>query len=96
MSLQLPVQAIDFLMYDITTYSYLEQFPFNPALTLFILVGLFIAFNALYFIPTIVAFHRGHRNRWVIFAINFLLGYTGIVWILLLIWALDKFDDPLP
>jgi Na+/proline symporter len=63
-------------------------------LTIFLLVGLFIIFNAIYFVPTIFVFNRSHRNRWVIFAINFIFGFTGIVWILLLIWALDKFDVP--
>lgn len=41
----------------------------------------------LYFIPSIVAFARGHPNRWVILVINLLLGGTGLGWLGALIWA---------
>lgn len=41
----------------------------------------------LYSIPAVVAFHRGHPNRWVILAVNFLFGGTGIGWIGALLWA---------
>lgn len=41
-----------------------------------------------YFIPTIVAFKRGHHNRWPIAVLNFFLGYTAFGWIAALIWSL--------
>ena len=49
----------------------------------------------IFFIPTIVAFRRDHRNRWVIFLINFVFGATVLGWIGALIWAMNKIDDPL-
>ena len=41
-----------------------------------------------YFLPTILAFHRKKRNGTAIFALNFFLGFTGIGWIISLVWAL--------
>lgn len=49
------------------------------------IVILFLA--ALFFIPTIVAFHREHHYRWIIFGINAVLGITGVGWIFAFIWA---------
>ena len=49
----------------------------------------------IFFIPTIIAFRRDHRNRWVIFLINFVFGATVLGWIGALIWAMNKIDDPL-
>lgn len=40
----------------------------------------------LYFVPTIVAFSRNHRYRWVIFALN-IFGITGLLWIAAFLWA---------
>jgi len=48
---------------------------------------------AIFFVPTIVAFKRSHRNRWVILLMN-VFGATIILWIIALVWALNKFDDP--
>ena len=48
---------------------------------------------AIFFVPTIVAFKRSHRNRWVILLMN-IFGATIILWIIALVWALNKFDDP--
>lgn len=47
-----------------------------------ILIFLFI-----YFIPTIVAFSRGHKNALAIFILNLFLGYTFVGWVIALIWA---------
>ncbi len=43
---------------------------------------------ALYFIPAIVAHDRRHHNRYAIYALNLLLGWTVIDWIAALVWAL--------
>lgn len=51
---------------------------------LFIII-LFIL--AIYFIPTFIAFKREHEYRWVIFALNFAGGFTGILWVVALVWA---------
>ena len=50
----------------------------------------------LFFLPTFIAFRRGHRNRWVIFLINFVFGATVLGWIGALIWALtaSQTHDP--
>lgn len=45
----------------------------------------------LYFLPTIVAAQRGHGITGI-FLLNFILGWTGIGWIALLLWAL--LSDP--
>ncbi len=43
---------------------------------------------AIYFIPTIIAFRRGHDNRVIILLVNLFLGVTVAVWVICLIWAL--------
>lgn len=45
---------------------------------------------AAYLLPAIIAALRGHASAWGIFALNLLLGWSGIVWIIALIWALSN------
>ena len=47
----------------------------------------------LYFVPTIVAFKRGHHNRWPIAVLNFFLGSTCIGWVIALVWSLTVVKD---
>lgn len=55
----------------------------------FLAVILFVALVALvYFIPTIVAFHKKRKNKEIIFIANALLGWTAVGWILIFLWAL--------
>ena len=42
----------------------------------------------LHFIPTIIAFCRGHQSKLGILGMNLLLGWTGIFWIWAFIWSL--------
>ena len=42
-----------------------------------------------YFLPTIVAFLRGHQSRFGIFLLNLFLGWSGIGWLIALIWSLS-------
>ncbi len=42
----------------------------------------------LYFLPSIIAFVRGHHSRIGIFLLNFLLGWSGLGWIVAFIWSL--------
>jgi hypothetical protein len=58
-----------------------------------ILVAVIVAV-CLFLLPTIIAFSRQHRNRFVIMLINIVFGATGLGWIGSLIWALNKIDDP--
>lgn len=45
---------------------------------------------ALYCVPGAVALTINHQNKWGIVALNLLLGWTGIGWIMAMIWiALD-------
>jgi len=66
------------------------------------LAGLFFGLGALgiifsvialiiYLVPTFVAFHRQHPNKWIIFLVNLFLGGTIIGWIAALIWAMLAF-----
>ncbi|EGB96812.1 MULTISPECIES: superinfection immunity protein [Pseudomonas] len=48
----------------------------------------------LYFIPMMIAFHRHHENYTAIFMLNLLLGWTGVVWVICLVWAF--ISKPLP
>jgi hypothetical protein len=43
-----------------------------------------------YFLPWIVANHRGHHRQVAIFFINLLLGWSMIGWLGALVWALTK------
>jgi hypothetical protein len=66
---------------------------FWGTLSIFLVTCFLFAF-LFYFLPTIIAFRRQHRNRWVIFIVNFVFGGTLIGWLVALIWALNKIDDP--
>jgi len=43
---------------------------------------------AIYFIPTVIAAARGHRNAAPIIMINLLLGWTFVGWLVALIWSM--------
>ena len=45
---------------------------------------------AVYAIPSIVAFKRGHQNKNAILALNILLGWTFLGWVAALVWALTQ------
>lgn len=42
----------------------------------------------LYFLPSVIAFVRSHKDKWLIFIINFFFGLTGILWFVAFIWAI--------
>ncbi len=50
----------------------------------------FIIGLALYFLPTIIAVVRHHRNALAIFLINLFLGWTFIGWVAALVWSVLK------
>ena len=56
----------------------------------FVGIILFILSLAFYFLPTIIALIRGHRNTLAIFLLNFFLGWTFIGWVVSLVWAVAK------
>jgi hypothetical protein len=44
----------------------------------------------LYFLPAIVAARGNHWNKWAIFVLNLLLGWTLIGWVMAMVWAVKK------
>jgi hypothetical protein len=52
-----------------------------------------------YGLPTYIAFKRNHEFKWIIMAINVVLGASGLGWLIAFVWAVwpqDKsFADPL-
>jgi Kef-type K+ transport system membrane component KefB len=61
----------------------------DPAAQL--MVGLLIvaAVLAVYFLPTLIAVNRGHRNAGPIFVINLFLAWTFVIWVIVLAWSLS-------
>lgn len=47
---------------------------------------LIFAFVA-YFLPTVIAFCRGHASKWAIFLVNLLFGLSVIGWFIAFIWS---------
>ena len=47
-----------------------------------------VVIGLLHFIPTVIAFMRGHQSKWAILVLNVLLGWSGIGWIIALVWSL--------
>jgi Superinfection immunity protein len=43
--------------------------------------------TTLYFIPTVVAYKRMHRNRAAIFALNIFGGWCVVGWVVAIVWA---------
>lgn len=50
---------------------------------------------ALYFVPSFIAVTKNKRNKNAIFALNLLLGWTFVGWVVALVWSLMK-DEPHP
>ncbi|HAG53497.1 MAG TPA: hypothetical protein DCL21_06900 [Alphaproteobacteria bacterium] len=50
---------------------------------------MYIVFSILcYLFPSAVAYGRKHNNFKAIFALNVLLGWSGIAWVVALVWSL--------
>ncbi len=60
------------------------------------LLGLALSL-VLYCVPLMIAFYRNHEKYTTIFLLNLFLGWTMVVWVICLIWALfgaaNKRDD---
>jgi len=54
-----------------------------------------VVLASLFFMPTIVAFSRKHRNRWLILVLNLAFGATLVGWVIALVWAMNKVDAPI-
>lgn len=57
------------------------------------LIGLVIFALGFIFIPSYIAFKRGHPYRWLILLINLVLGGTIFVWFIVLFWALQDIEQ---
>ncbi|WP_422930137.1 superinfection immunity protein [Singulisphaera sp. PoT] len=56
-----------------------------PEGIVFLLVMLWV-----YMLPTILAFSNGSRTRWDIVMINVALGWSGLFWLLALVFAMAR------
>ena len=52
-----------------------------------LIMGIWLVFVVIYLAPSIIACLRGHNSAAAIFVTNFLLGWSGLGWIVALIWA---------
>lgn len=52
--------------------------------------ALLLILAVVYFIPALVALKRKHNQKGAITALNLLLGWSGIGWIIALVWAMTK------
>ncbi len=53
-------------------------------------VMMLLVLIAMYFVPTIIGYCRGHKQALAIGALNFLLGWTVLGWIAAFIWSLTS------
>ena len=51
---------------------------------------LIVLFFALYFLPTLIAFLRQHKNKPAIFLLNLFLGWTVLGWVVSLVWSVIR------
>lgn len=61
----------------------------NEAATIIGLTSIIVILLIISFIPTYIAFKRGHPNRWLILIINVVFSSTIIGWLIALVWALN-------
>lgn len=85
--------AAIFFMAVIPSIAYADNASDNDELFFAIFIISIICIG-IYFLPTIIAFYRGHPNRWVIFVINFAFGLTMFGWLICLIWSLNAIHVP--
>jgi len=53
-------------------------------------ISLLVLVFAIYFLPTLIAFLRQHKNKLAIFLLNLLLGWTILGWVASLVWSVIK------
>ena len=59
-------------------------------------VVLFTVLLIPYIIPSVVAYRRWHRSYKAIIALNILLGWTFLGWVVCLVWSLSGDTEPRP
>jgi len=66
-----------------------DLFAFESPVTAFaVLFPLCIILLLVYLVPSLVAFHRFHENKFGVLLVNFLTGWTVIGWIVCMVWSL--------
>lgn len=56
---------------------------YDPLAAIFIVIVLVLV----YFLPSIVAYSRAHKNKVAIFFLNLLAGWTFIGWVAAFVWS---------
>lgn len=59
-----------------------------------LLVAILIVSLLVYFLPSVVASKRRHRERGAIFVLNLLAGWTFFGWVAALVWSLTSNVEP--
>ena len=62
--------------------------------TVLLLVAALLIALFVYFLPTVVAGNRRHRDRTAIFVLNLLAGWTFFGWVAALVWSLTSNVEP--
>jgi hypothetical protein len=52
-----------------------------------IILGVLLLASVIFFLPSVIAFRKGHKYRWIILFINVVFGFTLIGWFGALIWS---------
>jgi len=52
--------------------------------------GFSFALSLLFFVPALIAFLRAHPRRWTIIILLLTLGWTGVGWLVALIWSMSS------
>ena len=55
-------------------------------LEILLVILVFIA----YFLPSLIAFLRQHKNKLAIFLLNLILGWTVLGWVVSLVWSVIR------
>lgn len=67
---------------------------FQTGLSLLFVAVVFVIGISIYFVPTICAVKRRHKDTFAIFVINLFLGWTFVGWVISLAWAVKQFPNP--
>jgi Superinfection immunity protein len=61
---------------------------------LLVILFVWLCLIAIYLLPSTVAKRRRHNNRLAITVLNVLLGWSGIAWVIAMVWACTKDVEP--
>ena len=66
----------------------LSDFGLGKAVGSLLIGAIYLLIGAIYLLPAVIADYRHHRNRRAIMALNILLGWTFLGWVIALVWSL--------